>query len=85
MDKTFKDFVYNVENLVSDMVIALLSVGVIVVSIYSLFFSSQNVDFVEFGRIISPWIGMVALMIIARELWILNNQFEKFLEMKGDE
>lgn len=85
MDKTFKDFVYNVENLVSDMVIALLSVGVIVVSIYSLFFSSQNVDFVEFGRIISPWIGMVALMIIARELWILNNQFGKFLEMKGDE
>ena len=70
----FHDFVYKAENIVDELVIVLLSVGAITVSVYTLLFSSQNVDFLQFGRIIFPWITMLGLMVIGRELWILNRK-----------
>lgn len=73
MNKTeFHEYLYNIENFVDEFVIAFLSFGAIFVSIYTLFWSSQNVGFVTFGKIIEPWITMLALMIIARELWLMN-------------
>lgn len=85
MDQKFSEFVKNVENLIDELVIALLSVGAIIVSVYTIFFSSQNVDFIEFGRIIQPWIVMLGLMIIGRELWLINDKLGRYLESKGEE
>lgn len=83
--KKFSRFVYEAENIVDELVIVLLSVGAITVSVYTFFFSSQNVDFIEFGRIIQPWIVMLALMIIGREMWMINNKLEDYLEAEGEE
>ena len=70
--KNFSDFLYNIENLVDEFVLAFLSFGTIVVSIWAIFFSTANVDMLTFGNIIEPWITMLALMLIARELWLMN-------------
>jgi hypothetical protein len=85
MDKKFHEFVYETENVVNELVIALLSVAAMTVSVYTLFFTSQNVDFIEFGRIIQPWIIMLALMIISREVWLINNKVDRYLENEGEE
>jgi hypothetical protein len=79
------EFMKNVENVVNELVIVLLSVGAITVSIYSLFFASDGVDFIQFGRIIFPWITMLALMIIGRELWLANNAIQSYIEQEGEE
>ncbi len=84
MDKKFSKFVYELENVVDELVIALLSVSAIIVSVYTIFFNSQSVDFIEFGRIIQPWIVMLGLMIIGRELWLINNSLERYLETEGE-
>lgn len=81
----FHDFVYKAENIIDELVIVLLSVGAITVSVYTFFFSSQNVDFLQFGRIIFPWITMLALMIIGRELWILNRKISAYLDQQTGE
>ena len=73
-DKQFHEYIYNIENYVDEFVIAVLSFGAIFVSIYTLFWTSQDVGFIQFGKVIEPWITMLALMIIARELWIMNAQ-----------
>jgi hypothetical protein len=78
-NKSFSDFVYNVENIVDELAIVLLSVGAIIAVIYSFFFQGVT-DFAELGRDIEPWITMLALMIIGREIWILNNVVESYLE-----
>jgi hypothetical protein len=85
MDKKFSEFVYELENVVDELVIALLSVSAIIVSVYTIFFNSQSVDFIEFGRIIQPWIVMLGLMIIGRELWLINNSLDRYLEREGEE
>jgi hypothetical protein len=84
MDKKFSKFVYELENVVDELVIALLSVSAIIVSVYTIFFNSQSVDFIEFGRIIQPWIVMLGLMIIGRELWLINNSLDRYLESEGE-
>jgi len=76
----FRNFLYKAENIVDELVIALLSLGAILVSFYTIGFSSQAVDFYEFGRIIFPWIVMLGLMIIGRELWVLNRKLSSYLE-----
>ena len=81
----FHDFVYRAENIVDELVIVLLSVGAITVSIYTLFFSSQNIDFIQFGRIIFPWITMTGLMVIGRELWLMNRHISSYLEYEQGE
>ena len=81
----FHDFVYKAENIIDELVIVLLSVGAITVSVYTFFFSSQNVDFLQFGRIIFPWITMLGLMVIGRELWILNRKISAYLDQQTGE
>lgn len=70
--KSFSEYIYNVENLVDEFVLAFLSFGTIVVTIWAIFFSAQNVDMLSFGKIIEPWISMLALMMIAREIWLMR-------------
>ena len=84
-NQKFHDFVYKAENIIDELVIVLLSVGAITVSVYTFFFSSQNVDFLQFGRSIFPWITMLALMIIGRELWILNQKISAYLDQQTGE
>ena len=72
-DKKFHEYLYEIENLVDEFAIAFLSFGTIVVLVYEIFFvSSQGLNFQSLGLTIEPWITMLALMIIARELWIMN-------------
>jgi len=81
----FHEFVYEAENIVDELVIVLLSVGAIAVSVYTLFFNSTSVDFIQFGNIIDSWIVMLGLMIIGRELWLLNRNISSYLEHKKGE
>jgi len=81
----FHEFVYEAENIVDELVIVLLSLGAIAVSVYTLFFNSTSVDFIQFGNIIDSWIVMVGLMIIGRELWLLNRNISSYLEHKKGE
>ena len=87
MQKDFRNFIYKVENIVDEFVIVALSLGALIVSVYSLFFVSDTPNFIEFGRRIFPWITMLGLMIIGRELWIMNRKVSAYLdnEMKGEE
>ncbi len=71
-DRKLHEYFYQVENILDEFVIAILSLGAIVVALYTMFWAPQNVGIVSFGRIIEPWITMLALMIIARELWLMN-------------
>ena len=71
-DQRFHEYIYNVENWVDEFAIVVLSFGAIFVTIWSFFFASENVGLISFGKTIQPWITMLALMIIARELWLMN-------------
>lgn len=68
----FHQFLYKVENFLDEFVITALSFGAIFVTVWVFFFSSQDMGFISFGKAIEPWITMLALMIIARELWLMN-------------
>lgn len=71
--KSFSEYLYNIENLVDEFTIAALSFGFIVVTIWAFFFAAGDVSLIEFGRkVVDPWITPLALMIIARELWLIN-------------
>ena len=84
-ENKFHEFVYKAENIVDEIVIVLLSLGAITVSIYTLFFTSSSIDFIQFGNIIDSWIVMLGLMIIGRELWLLNRNISSYLEHKKGE
>lgn len=71
-DKKLHRYLYEVENWVDEFAIAFLSLGTITVMIWAIFFSTSNVNMVSLGQIIEPWITMLALMIIGRELWLMN-------------
>ncbi|QGA80818.1 hypothetical protein [Candidatus Nanohalobium constans] len=83
--QNFRDFVYKAENIIDELLIVLLSLGAITVTVYTMFFTSQSYDFIEFGRIIFPWLTMLGLMIIGRELWIMNRKITAYLEQQGEE
>lgn len=81
---SFREYVYRIENIVDELAIIALSVGAIVVIVWSLFFASRDYTLLEFGRNIFYWITMVALMIIARELWQINHRLRIYLERQGE-
>ncbi|MFB6203567.1 MAG: hypothetical protein ABEK01_03680 [Candidatus Nanohaloarchaea archaeon] len=78
-NKMFHEFLYDVENILDEFLIAVLSFGAIVVTVWSLFFSSSSFDMIAFGKNIAPWIIMLSLMIIGRELWLLNRRLDEHL------
>lgn len=77
--KMFHEFLYDVENILDEFLIGVLSFGAILVTVYTLAYSGQTVTMMSFGKIIEPWITMLALMIIGRELWIFNRKFDGYL------
>ncbi|MFP4038357.1 MAG: hypothetical protein ACLFTA_01080 [Candidatus Nanohaloarchaea archaeon] len=77
-------YVYEFENVLDEFVIVLLSLGAISVTGWVLFASSFNYDIMEFGRVIEPWITMLALMIIGRELWLMNRRVSRYLDEAGE-
>ncbi|PSH01691.1 MAG: hypothetical protein BRC27_01280 [Nanohaloarchaea archaeon SW_10_44_10] len=83
-NKKFHEYIYDVENWLDELVIAFLSFGVIIVLVDLLLFQSQNYSFITLGDAIFPWITMVALMIIGRELWLLNRNVREHLERTGE-
>lgn len=82
-EKKFHEYIYDVENWLDEAVIGFLSFGFIVVLLDLLFYQSQNYSFITLGDAIYPWVTMVALMIIGRELWLLNRNVRQHLE-KGE-
>lgn len=82
-DKKFHKFVYEVENWLDELIIGFLSLGIIVVLLDLLLYQSQNYSFITLGDAIFPWVTMTALMIIGRELWLLNRNFREHME-KGE-
>ena len=82
-DTKFHEFLYQIENILDELLIAFLSFGAIVVSVWTLQ-RTQGLTMSSFGDIISPWIVMLGLMIIGRELWLLNRNIEEYLERKGE-
>ncbi|PSH01350.1 MAG: hypothetical protein BRC26_03745 [Nanohaloarchaea archaeon QH_8_44_6] len=83
-NKRFHEYIYDVENWLDELIIAFLSFGVIIVVVDLLLFQSQNYSFITLGDAIFPWITMVALMIIGRELWLLNRNVREHLERTGE-
>ncbi len=71
---------YELENVLTELVIIALSLGGLTVAGWILFASSLNYSVIEFGNIIQPWVTMLALMIIGRELWLINRKFSYYLE-----
>jgi hypothetical protein len=78
--KKFHEYIYDVENWLDELVIAFLSFGVIVVMIDLILFQSQSYSFITLGDAIFPWVTMLALMIIGRELWLLNRNVREHME-----
>ena len=64
--------------------IAVLSFGAIFVSIYVLFVSPGSISFLDLGNTIEPWITMLALMIIGRELWLIKNAVYEKWDVDGE-
>lgn len=81
---SFREYVYRVENIIDEFAIIALSIGAITVIVWSLFFGSRDYTMIEFGRNIFYWVGMVAVMVIARELWQINHKMRIFLERQGE-
>lgn len=74
---------YELENVLTELVIITLSLGALTVAGWVLFASSLNYSVIEFGNIIQPWVTMLALMIIGRELWLINRKFSHYLEKQS--
>ncbi len=83
-DQKFHEYLYNIENWADEFTIAALSFGAIFVTVWSFFWASQDVGLITFGKIIEPWITMLALMIIARELWLMNMHNRGQMEDEGE-
>lgn len=71
-DKKFHEFLYEVENWIDEFAIGFLSFGAIVVFVWAIFVGSSDVSMMSLGQLIEPWVTMLALMLIARELWLMN-------------
>lgn len=73
-EKKLHKYLYNVENWVDEFVIAFLSLGTIVVLLYTISPTGQGdvVSMYSLGERMYPWVTMLALMIIGRELWLMN-------------
>lgn len=82
--ENFSKYLYRAENLATELVIVALSLGAIGVGAWILVVSSQEPTIIEFGNQIAPWITMLALMIIGRELWLINRKISHYLEQQGE-
>jgi len=83
-DKKLHRYLYEVENYLDELVIAVLSFGAIFVSTYILFVSPGSVSFLDLGNTIEPWITMLALMIIGRELWLIKKAVYENWDLNGE-
>jgi hypothetical protein len=74
-DQKFSDYMYKVENLADEFAIVFLSFGAVFVTVWATLY--QDVGMVTLGKeVIAPWIGTLALMLIARELWFINMKMD---------
>lgn len=80
----FEHYMDNIENTVNEFVIVVLSFGAIMATLYTVTNGAQY-DWIDFGRILFPWVSMLALMIIARELWLLNTKVTHYLKEQSGE
>ena len=80
----FEHYMDNIENTVNEFVIVVLSFGAIMATLDTVTNGAQY-DWVSFGRILFPWVSMLALMIIARELWLLNTKVTHYLKEQSGE
>lgn len=80
----FDHYMNNIENTVNEFVIVVLSFGAIMATLYTVMNGTQY-DWISFGRILFPWVSMLALMIMARELWLLNNNIRHYLKEQSGE
>jgi hypothetical protein len=78
-------YLYEFENVVDELVIVVLSLGAISVAGWVLFASNLEYDIIELGRVIEPWVTMLALMIIGRELWLMNRRISHYLDSESGE
>jgi|GEM_PF-504658 len=83
-DKKLHKYLYEVENWLDEVVIAVLSFGAIFVTTYVMFISPGSISFLDLGNTIEPWITMLALMIIGRELWLIKNAVYQKWEIEGE-
>lgn len=84
MDKKFHHYLYEVENWIDEVVIAILSFGAIFVTTYVFFVAPGSISFLDLGNTIFPWITMLALMIIGRELWLIKNAVYEKWDIQGE-
>ena len=78
-------YLYEFENVVDELIIVILSLGAISVAGWVLFASNLEYDIIELGRVIEPWVTMLALMIIGRELWLMNRRISHYLDSESGE
>ena len=83
-DKKLHKYLYEVENWLDEVVIAVLSFGAIFVTTFVMFISPGEISFLHLGNTIEPWITMLALMIIGRELWLIKNAVYQKWEIEGE-
>jgi hypothetical protein len=84
MRQDFRNFIYKAENIIDELVIVLLSLGAIVVAVYNLFFYPDGVSFMQLGRLIFWWLTPLGLMIIGRELWLMNRKMHSHVHDGGE-
>jgi hypothetical protein len=74
-------YLYELENIATELIIVVLSLGTVAVTGFVLFSSSNTYSITHFGNIIDSWIFMLAGIIIARELWLINRKLSHHLEL----
>lgn len=79
----FHEFVYEAENLLDEFLIIVLSFGAIFVTLKSLF-ASSGLTWSTWGKTIFEWIVMLGVMIIARELWLMNRKLTSYMEQEEE-
>lgn len=79
--KKITKYLYELENIATELIIVALSLGTITVTGYVLMASSNTYTITHFGNIIDSWIFMLAAVIIARELWLINRKLSHHLEI----
>ena len=83
MNKNIHEYLYEVENWIDEVVIAILSFGAIFVTTYVFFVAPGSISFLDLGHTVQPWITMLALMIIGRELWLIKKAVYQKWDIEG--
>lgn len=83
--KEISQYLYELENLADELLIMLLSLGAIGVTGFVIFSSNQDWSLYEFGEAIYPWIVMLGLMVIGRELWLLNRKLTHYMKQENEQ